>query len=130
MRPAKRRFRVMIVEDEALIAMTIAHLVASYGYEVVGPFGKVSRALDSLHEEPVDAAVLDVQLDRDIVFPVAAELAARKIPFAFLTAHQAQTFPEKFKGMQRVSKPFQQSELKRTLSRLIRNRNQAGSQKT
>jgi len=64
----------MIVEDEALIAMTVAQYVTSYGYEVVGPFGKVSQALSSLQEQPVDAAVLDVQLDREIVFPVAVEL--------------------------------------------------------
>jgi two-component SAPR family response regulator len=110
----------MIVEDEALIAMTVAQCVASYGYEVVGPFGQVSQALSSLREELVDAAVLDVQLDREIVFPLAVELAARKIPFAFLTAHQAQAFPEQFKRTHRLSKPFRQAELKRALSQLIR----------
>ena len=121
MASAQRRFRIMIVEDEALIAMTIAQCVASYGYEVVGPFGKVSQALSSLQDETVDAAVLDVQLDREIVFPAATELVARKIPFAFLTAHQAQTFPDQFKRTCRVAKPFQHAELKRTLSKLIRN---------
>ena len=100
----------MIVEDEALIAMTVAQYVASYGYEVVGPFGKVSQALSSLQEQPVDAAVLDVQLDREIVFPVAVELTARRIPFAFLTAHQPQAFPEQFKRTDRVSKPFRQAD--------------------
>jgi DNA-binding response OmpR family regulator len=127
MPPAQRRFRVMIVEDEALIAMTVAQYVASYGYEVVGPFGKVSQALSSLQEQPVDAAVLDVQLDREIVFPVAMELTARRI--AFLTAHQPQAFPEQFKRTDRVSKPFRQAELKRALSKLIRNRPRAKSRK-
>ena len=128
MPPAQRRFRVMIVEDEALIAMTVAQYVTSYGYEVVGPFGKVSQALSSLQEQPVDAAVLDVQLDREIVFPVAMELTARRIPFAFLTA-QPQAFPEQFKRTDRVSKPFRQAELKRALSKLIRNRPRAKSRK-
>ena len=129
MPPTQRRFRVMIVEDEALIAMTVAQYVASYGYEVVGPFGKVSQALSSLQEQPVDAAVLDVQLDREIVFPVAMELTARRIPFAFLTARQPQAFPEQFKRTDRVSKPFRQAELKRALSKLIRNRPRGKSRK-
>jgi DNA-binding response OmpR family regulator len=83
--------KVMLVEDEAMIAMIMEDLLAELDCEVVGPFGAVANALDWLSSaaEMPDAAVLDVNLGGERVFPVAEALRARGVPFAFATGYGA-----------------------------------------
>ncbi|HEX8471410.1 MAG TPA: response regulator, partial [Brevundimonas sp.] len=78
--------RVLIVEDEYVIAMEIAGILEDCGAEIVGPAGSVSLAIQLIAQEaPIDAAVLDVNLGRERVFPVAETLNLRNIPFVFAT---------------------------------------------
>lgn len=83
--------RLMLVEDEALVALLMESLLQDLGCEVLGPFAGLEAALKWLGggEAVPDAALLDVNLGGQMVFPLAAALAARDIPFAFVTAYAA-----------------------------------------
>ena len=81
--------RIMIVEDEALVAMMVEDLLGDLGYEVAGSFGAVGDALAWLggDQAPPDGAVLDVNIGGEMVFPVAEALRARGVPFVFATGY-------------------------------------------
>jgi len=82
--------RVLIVEDEALIAMLLEQMVLDLGYEVVGPASTVDEALSLLERDPCDGAVLDVTLGNGVLStPVAEALRAKGVPFLFASGHGA-----------------------------------------
>lgn len=85
-----KRVRVILVEDEALVAMMMEDLLEQLGCEVVGSFGALSPALDWLdrQDDPPDGAVLDVNLGGgENVFPLARALRGRGVPFVFATGY-------------------------------------------
>ena len=91
--------RVLVAEDEALIAMEIEAVLLDAGTEVVGPAGYLEYALELAEEDAVDVALLDVDLGGEDVFPLADRLAERGVPFAFHTGHAeradlARCYPE------------------------------------
>ena len=77
--------RVLVVEDELLIAHDIREGLADAGAVVIGPATSVDKALSLAEANDLSAAILDVRLDGETVFPVAAALSARSIPFVFHT---------------------------------------------
>lgn len=79
--------RVLVVEDEAIVAMLIEDILLDLGCVVLGPAASVDAALRLLEEAPADAAVLDINLSGEMVFPVADELERRSIPFIFSTGY-------------------------------------------
>lgn len=80
---------VLIVEDNFLIALSLAEDLKAAGLCVAGPAASVAGAFDVLSQGKVDAALLDVDLGRELSFPVAAFLTRHKTPFAFLTSYSA-----------------------------------------
>jgi two-component sensor histidine kinase/CheY-like chemotaxis protein len=86
--PALRDQRVLIVEDEAVVAMELARVLTAAGAKVVGPAGTIEEALDLLEGQPIDRAVLDVNLGGRLITPVAKALTGRRIPFVYLTGYQ------------------------------------------
>lgn len=76
--------RVLVVEDDYLLASDLAAMLRRAGAEVIGPFATVRDALRALNEAP-DVATLDVQLREEASFPIADELARRGVPFVFAT---------------------------------------------
>jgi DNA-binding response OmpR family regulator len=110
---ANARLRVLIVEDEALISMLIESTVRDLGHEAAGCAYSVSDALALMDEtpDPIDAAMLDVNLGGKLVFPVAEVLSERGIPFAFLTGYGASGVPEQFAGALVMQKPFSEDDL-------------------
>lgn len=98
--------RVLVVDDEALIAMMLSDLLAEYGHETVGPAHSEGQALELIETTRVDAAILDVTLGDQNSFTVAAALSGRGIPFAFATGHGVHAMPDAFRGRKTVSKPF------------------------
>jgi CheY-like chemotaxis protein len=80
---------VLVVEDEALTALTLKTLLEDAGYRVLGPVGRIDEALDLLRTLRPDAAVLDVNLFGLTVDPVAATLKDMGVPFLFCTGYQA-----------------------------------------
>ena len=83
-----RGLRILIVEDEALIAMAYEDLLADLGCEVVGPAPSVAQALAILATDRPSAALLDVNLDGEISAPVAARLHRSGIPFLVVTGYE------------------------------------------
>lgn len=80
--------RVIIVEDEALVAMMVEDMLGDMGCEVAGSFGAVETALAWLSDHPPpDGAVLDVNIGGEMVFPVAERLRERGVPFVFATGY-------------------------------------------
>lgn len=79
--------RVLLVEDEAMVAMMIEDMLCDLGCQVVGPAARVASALALVDAETVDIAVLDVNLGGERVFPVADALTARGVPYVFSTGY-------------------------------------------
>ncbi|MET3668023.1 PAS domain S-box-containing protein [Caulobacter sp. 1776] len=86
--PALRDQRVLIVEDEAVVAMELTRVLTEAGAKVVGPAGTIEEALDLLDAQPIDRALLDVNLGGRLITPVAQALTHRRIPFVYLTGYQ------------------------------------------
>jgi CheY-like chemotaxis protein len=98
--------RILVVEDEMLVAMVIEAVLDDAACRIVGPFGRVSQALKSAREDAIDAALLDVNLHGEQVFPVADALAARNIPFVFVTGYGASGLSPRFTGSPVLIKPY------------------------
>jgi CheY-like chemotaxis protein len=111
--------RVLVVEDEMIVAMLIEDILAELGAEVVGPATRNARALELLAEGPVDAAILDVNLGSETTLLTARELRARGIPFAFATGYGAAGVPAEFEGQPFLPKPFREADLREALARAL-----------
>lgn len=98
--------RVLVVEDSYLVAMALEQSLQLMGCEVVGPVGQVARAVDLASREPLDGAILDVNLAGETVFPVVEELQARRIPFILASGYDAAVLPDRFRSVPRLKKPF------------------------
>jgi CheY-like chemotaxis protein len=107
--------RILIVEDEWLIADFLSALLEEAGYETIGPAPSVERALAVLSQETPDAAILDVMLGREKSYPVAEALTTRNIPFVFTTGYLTSELPEKFAARPIVSKPVEANRLRKVL---------------
>lgn len=107
--------RILVIEDEMMVAMGLEMALMEAGYEVVGPFGRLDQALEAARNGQMDLALLDVNVRGDAIFPVAEILTARGIPFAFLTGYGRETLPVEFKAGRVLSKPFQAERLLATI---------------
>lgn len=97
---------VLVVEDEFYLADDLRRALVDRGAAVVGPVATVARARSLVDKERIDFAVLDVNLRGELIFPLAAELRARAVPFVFTTGYDAETIPEEFSDVERWEKPF------------------------
>jgi CheY-like chemotaxis protein len=79
--------RILVVEDEMLIAILIEVILQELGCHVVGPVSRLDAAMRLAHEEPLDAAILDVSIRGGQVYPVAEKLLARNIPFVLASGY-------------------------------------------
>jgi CheY-like chemotaxis protein len=98
--------RILVVEDEALIAMDLQALLEGAGYQVLGPVNSPQAALALLERLEPDLALLDVNLAGTDVFGVADTLAKRKSPIIFLTGHTQLRLPEAHRHRPLVVKPY------------------------
>ena len=98
--------RLLVVEDDYLVAMDLADELTDHGAQVVGPAGSVEEALALVAaDSAIDGAVLDINLRNEKVYPVAEALHARGIPFVFTTGYDAWLVPEAYAGFPRLPKP-------------------------
>ena len=103
--------RVLVVEDEMLISITIEDALTDLDCEIVGPASTLDAAMKLARDEKLDAALLDVTIRGGNVFPVAELLMKRGVPFAFSSGYGDWALPEAFKGQRRLTKPFTGVEL-------------------
>jgi CheY-like chemotaxis protein len=108
--------RVLVVEDEMVVAMLLEDMLLDLGCVVVGPASRVDEALRLAENQAVDAAILDVNVAGAEVYPVAAALKARRIPFVFATGYGTIGLRDEYRGTPTVQKPFRQDELARSIS--------------
>src|SRR3712207_2395001 len=113
--------RVLIVEDEYFLADDMAQVLRKFGAQVVGPVQTTDKALALLAEEPVDAAILDINLKGQMVFPVADALREQGVPFVFATGYDASAVPETYRDVPRWEKPFKPEALAKALPGIVRN---------
>ena len=103
--------RVLLVEDELLVAMLIEDLLLDQGCIVVGPLSRVPDALVTARHEALDLAVLDVNVAGEKAYPVADVLDARRIPFLFVSGYGQSAIPANRPGWSACPKPFQSAKL-------------------
>lgn len=111
--------RVLLVEDEMMVAMGMEMALSDAGYEVVGPVGNFDDAENAASREAIDVAVLDVNLRGRDVFPIADILTSRGIRFAFLTGYDRASLPPRFLSFPLLPKPFRAEQLLATVASLL-----------
>jgi CheY-like chemotaxis protein len=111
--------RVLVVEDETILAVTIEETLLDLGCIVVGPVGKLEAALQVAAVERLDAAILDISIRGGLVFPVAETLRARGIPFVFASGYGDWALPDPFATQPRLTKPFTLRELEAAVRRMV-----------
>jgi CheY-like chemotaxis protein len=111
--------RVLVVEDEFVIALDLQLALYRLGCEVLGPVASVAEALVLLRHERPDAAVLDINLRGETVFPVADALAERGVPFVFATGYDESAVPPAYRAVPRWEKPFNPQTLAKALPQLV-----------
>lgn len=113
--------RVLVVEDEALIAAQIEETLAGAGYTVLGPAARVAEAFDQLYVAAPDAALLDINLAGEASFPLAELLRSKRIPFAFCSGYgEPAILPDSLRDTPFIAKPFETEELLRLIGDLTR----------
>jgi two-component SAPR family response regulator len=111
--------RVLIVEDEALVALMLQDSLAEIGCIPVGPCNSVSKAMDKLKAESFDLALLDVNLNGEKVYPVAYALEERHVPFLFVTGYGESAIPPDRRNWKICMKPFRLEDLTAMIQGLL-----------
>jgi CheY-like chemotaxis protein len=107
--------RVLIVEDDPIIAMMQTMILESAGCVVLGPAPGVDQAILMIGAQSVDLDLLDINLDGETVYPVADALAKRGVPFVFLTGYGREMPPPAHRGQRCLTKPCDEDDLLRAL---------------
>jgi DNA-binding NtrC family response regulator len=114
---------VLVVEDEALVALQLQNDLQQAGHHIVGPARSLKHGLMLASQEHIDAALLDVRLGRETSAAIADLLLARNIPFAFATGYSdCALLPEHLRETPKLSKPYMIKELSRVVDSLIGDR--------
>ena len=108
---SRAALKILVVEDEVLVALMISEMLDDLGCAVAGSAGSVREALALAQSSDLDGAILDLNLGGESVYPVADVLAAKGVPFVFLTGYGAGGIDARFAGVPTISKPFHPSAL-------------------
>jgi CheY-like chemotaxis protein len=111
--------RVLLVEDEMIVAWLLEDMLTDLGCAVVGPAASVDQALAMMAAEAIDVAMLDVNLNGEMSYPIADALAARGVPFVFSTGYHKDRLPERYRAVPALQKPFHLLELTDMLAMLL-----------
>ena len=111
--------RLLVVEDEYLIRMLLEDMLADLGYEVAAAVGTIAEASELAASGDFNAAILDVNLDGQEIYPVAEILAKRGLPFVFVTGYGERSLTEPYRDRPALQKPFQIAQLKAALDELL-----------
>lgn len=109
--------RILVVEDDMMIAMLVEDMLSDLGCQVVGPANNLTKALDMARDDgPFSAAILDVNLGMESVFPAADLLRAQGVPLIFCTGYGDGALREADKACTVLRKPYRASELGEALN--------------
>jgi CheY-like chemotaxis protein len=113
--------RVLVIEDEYFLADDIVRTLSALGASVVGPFGDLKEATDVVHGDVgIDAAIVDINLRSEMVFPLARILLARKVPFVFTTGYDNGSIAPEFQDVRLWGKPLDIAAMARDLTGMIK----------
>ena len=110
---------ILVVEDEAAIAIDLAQLLRNHGATIVGPVTTVSDALRSIAESRLDCAVLDINLGGEHVRAVAEALESAGVPFMFVTGYSSDRVPAPYRSRPVLEKPYEASRLLDALATVV-----------
>jgi CheY-like chemotaxis protein len=111
--------RILVVDDEPLIAMMVEDWLGELQCETVGPAGSAQEALALIQGRELDGAILDVSLGNHDSFAVAAALRERAVPFAFATGHGRDRIEERFKDVPTLLKPYNFDSVRKVLATML-----------
>jgi CheY-like chemotaxis protein len=115
--------RILIVEDEYLVAMSLRDALQSVGSIVIGPVASVEKAIKAIESEPdIDAAVVDVNLGGAMAYPVANALLVRDIPFVFTSGYEDDVLHGRYPGIRNCLKPYVFAKMEEALGSAITER--------
>lgn len=119
------RPKILVVEDNYLVAELICDMLGDCDCEVLGPAPDIETAEEIVRGEQMNGALLDVNLAGKTSFSIAAALQERNVPFVFVTGYdQPAVFPDGLKSVPRISKPFQRATLQTIVDARFRNQSQ------
>lgn len=104
--------QILVVEDEFLVALEVEAALECMGCNIVGPFAKLGKAVEAARKAAIDGAVLDINLNGEMVYPLAELLERQSIPFVFITGYTAADLPERFRAFRRLQKPLDPNALR------------------
>ena len=113
--PKLEGLRVLVVEDEMMIALLIEDMLSEYGCRAVETAGRLGHALDAARTQQVDLAILDLNLGGEPAYPVAEVLAERGIPFVFTTGYGVEGIAPAWRERPTIAKPFKPDQLVRSM---------------
>lgn len=103
---------ILVVEDEALVALAVNDALVDFGWSVIGPFSVVADARSVVLKTNISGAILDVNLNGDLVYPLAELLREREIPFVFVTGYGVESIDSRFRDAYVLHKPIERDVLK------------------
>jgi DNA-binding response OmpR family regulator len=115
--------RLLVIEDEYFIADDIARALTGLGAEIIGPLPDLADAEGLLKRgDAIDAALLDINIRNEMVFPLARLLRSRNVPFVFMTGYDKTSVVAEFQDVQLWGKPLNIPRLARSLTDMLRER--------
>jgi CheY-like chemotaxis protein len=113
--------KVLVVEDEMMIAMLIEDMLEEFGCKLIGPATSVPHALDLIGQERVEIAVLDLNLDGQDTYAIADALQCKNVPFIFATGYGSAGLRKEYGNRPVLQKPFQARDLEIALTEALAN---------
>ena len=115
--------RVLVIEDEYFLADDLVRLLGELGARIVGPFGDLNEATSAVDGDvAIDAAIVDINLRSQMVFPLARMLRARKVPFVFMSGYDSSWIDAEFQDVKLLGKPLDATAMARELASMIKSR--------
>ena len=111
--------RILVVEDSPVVAPFTAEVLADLGYQVVGPAPNMATARELIDGEIFDAAIMDIHIRGERVFPLCDILAARGVPFALTSGYADWAMPDQWKDWPRLQKPYTLDDIEDALTKLL-----------
>ena len=112
--------RILIVEDEYLVAEEISETLRGIRINVVGPVGMIQEAYQAVQDTSLDCAVMDINIGEGASFPLIDVLIQRSVPVLLMTGYDQEELPMKYRSLPLVQKPLLRGELARALGRLFK----------
>jgi DNA-binding response OmpR family regulator len=108
--------RILIVEDDALIAMDLQFICEDAGWQVIGPAGTLEKGLELADQNHIDIGVLDMNLRSATSYPIAQALVGKNVPVVFLSGSEGDDRPDDIKDVLVIAKPVDTQQLLEVLN--------------